>query len=95
MSPDDTTRITLLENRVDGHEERITEHGKEIDDIERIVTEMRTDDKHRDATMCRIEGKVDTLVMKPAESYDKLKWLVIGGLTGVITAFLLSTVGIG
>ena len=87
-------RVKLLETKVEAHEKRITQHGHEIDDIARIVAEIRANDRHRDETMSRIEGKVDTLVMKPSDSWERLKQTVLAVIATAIVTFLLSRIGI-
>lgn len=84
------TRVQMLEKTVDTHERRISEHGKEIDGLSKLVAEIRVNDHHRDETMSRIEGKVDTLVMKPSARWEQVILVAIGA----VVLYVLYQIGI-
>lgn len=87
---DPSTRMRLLERAVETHEERITAHGREIDELSHVVAEIRVNDRHRDETMSRIEGKVDTLVMKPSARWEHALLVAIGA----VVLYVLYQIGI-
>lgn len=87
-------RVAGLEKDVTRMDDRISSHGREIDQLTSVVTELQVRAATRDETMSRIEGKVDTLCARPAESWEKLKWLVLGGAIGVLVNFIFATAGI-
>ena len=93
----EATRIKLLEETVASHGERITAHGREIDELREVMTEIRVSDKHRDESMRRMEGKLDRQDVKldtlrqdllakttgaAAGKWDRAVWLVIAALIG-------------
>ena len=55
----DATRLRVLEETVSSHGERITQHGREIDEVQQALAEIRVSDRHRDESMRRVEGKLD------------------------------------
>lgn len=92
------TRLHVLETAAATLDERVTAHGREIDELSQAVTEIRVSDRHRDESLRRIEdnlnehgGKLDALLLKPASRWDQLVWVVIAAVVG----WLLSRAGIG
>lgn len=91
------TRLKALEINDRRQDERLDQHGRELDDLARTVAEIRVSDKHRDESMHRMEakldaqgGKMDALrqdilsgtVGKSAEKWEKAAWLVIAAIIG-------------
>lgn len=97
-APTQETRLHVLETAAQALDERVTAHGREIDELSQAVTEIRVSDRHRDEALRRIEdnlakhgGKLDALLLKPASRWDQLVWVVIAAVVG----WLLSRAGIG
>lgn len=99
-------RIHLLESKVEVHEERITTHGREIDEMREMLISARADSRHRDESIRRIESKVERtdtkldmlrqdVLAKPAGQWEEVKRVVLAvALTAVVT-YMLGNMGIG
>ena len=48
-----------IERKLASHEERISNHGRELDDHRERIVQLETTDKFRADQMTRIEGKLD------------------------------------
>ena len=51
--------IAEIERKLENHEERISKHGQEIDNLNGRTLKLETTDKFRADQMTRIEGKLD------------------------------------
>lgn len=103
MADDQTIdgRVTALEQTAERHETRITTHGKEIDELREMLIADHADNRHRDETMRRIEskqdnlsGKIDSLLLKPANRWEDAKWIVISVIITAVATYLLSNIGL-
>lgn len=86
--------------RLDG---RVTKHGEEIDEITLKLNAMQVEEKHRDESMRRMEGKLDAqggkmdalrqdmlaqTQGKSADKWEKAVWLVLAAVIGLALARL-------
>lgn len=103
MAEDPTTdgRLAALEQTAERHENRISAHGKEIDELREMLIADHADNRHRDETMRRIEskqdklsGKIDTLLMQPAEKWDSVTRTVVTVVVTAVATWLLSHIGL-
>lgn len=51
--------IDEIQRKLESHEERISAHGREIDEQRERIVQLETTDKFRADQMTRIEGKLD------------------------------------
>ena len=103
MAEDPTTdgRLAALEQTAERHENRISAHGKEIDELREMLIADHADNRHRDETMRRIEskqdklsGKIGTLLMQPAEKWDSVTRTVVTVVVTAVATWLLSHIGL-
>lgn len=98
-------RLKVLESATQRLDERVTAHGREIDELSHAVTEIRTNDRHRDESLRRIQasidahgGKLDAMRQdmlaattgKSAAKWEQAIWIVISALI----AFAMLRMGI-
>lgn len=95
------TRVAALEGTVGTHEERITAHGRELDDTKERVIRLEMAGQARDAQLARMEksineqgGKLDSLLMRPAEDFARIRNQVIGLVVAALAAYLLGKFGL-
>lgn len=94
-------RVSALEQTAERHETRINAHGQEIDQMREMLIADHADNRHRDETMRRIEGKqdklsgkMDALLLQPGEKWDAAKSTVVAVVITAVVTWLLSQVGI-
>lgn len=94
-------RVSAVEQAVSAHEERITAHGKELDETRERVIRLEMAGQARDARLARMEksineqgGKLDSLLMRPADDWQRVRTQVIGLAVAAIAAYLLAKFGL-
>lgn len=95
-------QLKVLSGRVETLETRVTQHGREIDDLHDVLIRTEERDAFRDKQMAsveskvdRIDGKLDLMAAKPAEKWDKAAWIVVSVvITAVVTSALSRFFGI-
>lgn len=94
-------RVSALEGSVQAHEDRITAHGREIDETRERVIRLEMAGQARDAQLARMEksineqgGKLDSLLMRPAEDFARIRNQVIGLVVAALAAYLLGKFGL-
>lgn len=94
-------RVKSLEERVETHEARITTHGREIDQHGERIIRLEMEGRARDETLARIEknqneqgGKIDALLMKPANAYEDIKGKLVWLVVAAVASFLLGRFGV-
>lgn len=100
-SEDIEPRVAALEGTVGTHEERITAHGREIDALTERSIRLEMRGQARDEQLARIErnqneqsGKIDALLMKPADDFNRIRNQVIGLVVAALAAYLLGKFGL-
>lgn len=90
------------DERLAVHDERITTHGQENDKLREEMIREQMEAKHRDAIMQRTEskldtlgGKVDSILMQPADKWNGLTKTIVAAVGTGIVAFLLARIGMG
>ena len=91
------SRLKVLEHATQALDERVTAHGREIDALTQTVTEIRVNDRHRDASLRSIQasldkhdGKLDAMRQdmiaattgKSASKWERAAWLVVATVIG-------------
>ena len=101
MEPSDIeTRMSLVEERVDVHEHRITQHGKEIDalkadnlkansEISFLSKQLQSINK----TIDSINVKVDGILKKPGARWESMVSAVVNAIALAMVAYALSKIG--
>lgn len=99
-TPDIATRITLVEERVDVHEHRITQHGREIDELKeanlRTTSEVGYLSKQLQSinkTIDSIDVKVDGILKRPGARWDSMVSAVVNAIALAMVAYALSKIG--
>lgn len=98
------TRIDVMDERVGIVEDRVTTHGREIDEMREQLIRANERDKFRDRQMSSIEskvdqvsGKLDVVAARPtqrsADKWDKATWAILGGVLAAIAAYIASHIG--
>ena len=94
-------RVSALEQTAERHESRISAHGKEIDELREMLIADHADNRHRDETMLRIEGKqdklsgkIDALLLQPGEKWDTAKNTVVAVVITAVVTWVLAQIGI-
>ena len=100
MAYDIETRISLVEEKVDVHEHRITQHGKEIDELKesnlKINSEVGFLSKQLQAinkTIDSIDVKVDGILKKPGTRWENMVSAVVNSIALAMVAYALSRIG--
>ena len=100
MADDIETRISLVEERVDVHEHRITQHGKEIDELKesnlKINSEVGFLSKQLqeiNKTIDSIDVKVDGILKKPGTRWENMVSAVVNSIALAMVAYALSRIG--
>lgn len=100
MADDIETRISLVEEKVDVHEHRITQHGKEIDELKesnlKINSEVGFLSKQLQAinkTIDSIDVKVDGILKKPGTRWENMVSAVVNSIALAMVAYALSRIG--
>ena len=100
-SEDIEPRVAAVEQAVSTHEDRITSHGKELDKAKERLTRLEMAGQARDAQLARMEksineqgGKLDSLLMRPADDWQRVRAQVIGLAVAAIVAYLLARFGL-
>ena len=98
---DEATRLALVESELERHETRITEHGKQIDQLRLSFARMETTLSQISGSLASIDGKVTTMDEKLDQEHDrpgtsaiKLFWLVAGAAATACVAYFLGTLGV-
>lgn len=101
MEPDIEPRVSALEGSVKTHEERISAHGRELDETRERVIHLEMAGQARDAQLARMEksineqgGKLDSLLMRPADDWQRVRNQVIGLVVAALAAYLLAKFGL-
>lgn len=97
LQPPAATRLDVLEHKAATLGERVDAHGREIDALTQTVTEIRANDRHRDASLRSIQasldkhdGKLDAMRQdmiaattgKSASKWEQAAWLVVATIIG-------------
>lgn len=100
MADDIETRISLVEEKVDVHEHRITQHGKEIDELKesnlKINSEVGFLSKQLQAinkTIDSIDVKIDGILKKPGTRWENMVSAVVNSIALAMVAYALSRIG--
>lgn len=100
MADDIETRISLVEEKVDVHEHRITQHGREIDELKesnlKINSEVGFLSKQLQAinkTIDSIDVKVDGILKKPGTRWENMVSSVVNSIALAMVAYALSRIG--
>lgn len=88
------SRLTVLESRVDSHEQRLSKHGEEIDGLRINEASITTTLGRIDSTVSKIDGKLDAVHDKPAQRWEDLMKQVIALLVTAVLAAALAQAGI-
>lgn len=94
------TRMSLVEEKIDVHEHRITQHGKEIDELKadnlRANSEISFLSKQLQSinkTIDSIDTKVDGILKKPGARWDSMVSAVVNAVALAMVAYALSKIG--
>lgn len=98
-------QLKVLSGRVETLETRVTQHGREIDDLHDVLIRTEERDAFRDKQMAsveskvdRIDGKLDLISIQPAkenaEKWTKVTWLVISAVIGAVLAAVFAAIGL-
>lgn len=93
-------RISIVEEKVESHENRIAQHGREIDDLKMSTLRADSEIKHLSGqvaevkkTIDGIDGKLDGIIQKPGVRWDSMATSVVNAIALAVVAYMLSRIG--
>lgn len=99
------TRLKLLETSVSQLDERVTNHGHELDQLKESLIRAEEHNHYRDEQFAtfgtkldRMDGKISVMASQKnsesAEKWDKAVWLIIGGVIMAAVNYMLRNIGL-
>lgn len=83
------------------HDQRITTHGRENDEIREEQIRKDVEAKHTREQLARIEneqreqkGMLTTITQKPAEKWDRAVWVIVTAVLSSLVGFFLARMGL-
>lgn len=87
-------RVSILEETVDRHEERISAHGKEIDTLRMNREHDSVVLAQVNSTCLDIKQRIDDMERKPATRWESMTTAVINAVALAVLAYVLANVGL-
>lgn len=98
------TRLKLLETSVSQLDERVTNHGHELDQIKESLIRAEEHNHYRDEQFAtfgtkldRMDGKISVMASQKntesAEKWDKAVWIVVSGIITGVVGYIVGNLG--
>lgn len=87
-------RVSILEETIERHEERISAHGKEIDTLRMNREHDSVVLAQVNSTCLDIKQRLDLMEKKPAARWESVTTSVINAVALAILAYVLAHVGL-
>lgn len=87
-------RVSILEEAIERHEERISAHGKEIDTLRMNREHDSVVLAQVNSTCLDIKQRLDAMEKKPATRWESMTTAVINAVALAVLAYVLAHVGL-
>lgn len=98
------TRLKLLETSVSQLDERVTNHGHELDQLKESLIRAEEHNHYRDEQFAmfgtkldRMDGKISVMASQKntesAEKWDKAVWIVVSGIITGVVGYIVGNLG--
>lgn len=87
-------RVSLIEEVLDHHEDRISAHGKEIDTLRLNREHDSVVLAQVNSTCLDIKQRLDAMEKKPATRWESMTTAVINAIALAVLAYVLAHVGL-
>ena len=98
------TRLKLLETSVSQLDERVTNHGHELDQLKESLIRAEEHNRYRDEQFAtfgtkldRMDGKISVMASQKntesAEKWDKAVWIVVSGIITGVVGYIVGNLG--
>jgi len=86
--------LYAIKERVESHERRITEHGKEIDELKISEATMGVTLSRIDQTVGKIDAKLEASEQRPGRRWETVTSQLIAIIVAAIMALVLAKIGL-
>lgn len=88
------TRVSLAEDAIKNHEQRITEHGREIDELRLARAADQVTLKNINETVQEIHSELKAEAAKPGMKLDAIMSTVTNCIITAVLIYMLAQIGI-